>query len=79
MNLEKHEKQFIKQNSDILSSLFSRRIDELEKMAGSMDTNLTAEEFKIKYLGYKNFINEMRSWLRTINILSKKNKTDTGI
>ena len=79
MRLERQEKRFIKINKDILKQIFLKRIEELEKQAGSLDANLTAEEFKIKYLGYKNSINEMKEWLRTINILSNESEPDTGV
>jgi len=72
MILTKGEKRFIKANQEILAAIFRKRIEELEKLASAIDPNLTAEEFKIKYLGYRNFINEMREWLREINILQKE-------
>jgi len=79
MKLTDRQKRFIKNNQDMLKGLFEARVEELERLAGNLDPNLTAEEFKIKYLGYKNFINEMRAWLKTIKILTQKNKPDSGV
>ena len=81
MILTKGEKRFIKANRAMLENLFLKRIKELEELAANLDPNLTAEEFKIKYLGYRNFINEMEEWLKNIRILDKNSKKeiDSGV
>lgn len=81
MELTKEDKAFIKRNKIELSKLFEKRIEELKWTIGDIDPNLTAEEFKIKYLGYKNHINEMVEWLRAIKVLQeeKDDKSPTGI
>lgn len=74
MILTKKEQRFIKLNQGVLERIFNERLLELRKLAADLDPNLTAEEFKIKYLGYQNFINEMRQWLREIRILARPKK-----
>jgi len=76
MELTKTDREFIKRNKEYLESLFSRRLIELKKNISVLDPNMTADEFKIKFLGYKNFINEIEMWLKQIKILSRKSKTE---
>ena len=81
MKLTKEDRDFLKRNKRFLEDLFERRIQELKENSATLDPNLTADEFKIKYLGYLNFINELETWLKTIRILAKetKSKSDTGV
>jgi len=76
MELTKTDREFIKRNKEYLESLFSRRLIELKKNISVLDPNMTADEFKIKFLGYKNFINEIEMWLKQIKILSRKSETE---
>jgi len=79
MKLTENEKEFLKKNRNTLSSLFEKRLAELEKLISSLDTNLSSEEFKIQYIAYQTFISELKNWLRTIKVLSKENKPDSGV
>jgi len=76
MELTKTDREFIRRNKEYLESLFSRRLIELKKNISVLDPNMTADEFKIKFLGYKNFINEIEMWLKQIKILSRKSETE---
>ena len=81
MKLSKEDRDFLKRNKRFLEDLFERRIIELKENSADLDPNLTADEFKIKYLGYQTFIQELETWLKTIRILAKGKelKSDTGV
>jgi len=82
MILSKEQRQFLKRNKETLNELFGQRLKELKESSADLDANLMADEFKIKFLGYKNFINELENWLKTINILDKekeKEEPDMGV
>ena len=61
MKIEDREKNFIRQNREILQRLFNRRIEELKNNVFNMESKDRDLEIR--------FINEYRAWLKSIKII----------
>ncbi len=59
--------------NDIVKSFFHDVLIEEQTKLQSLDSNVTAEEFKYKYISVKNSINAIEDLINLINKLKKQN------